>query len=110
MPPHGGGMETNMNLKKLKNRTVLTATAAAAVYSFAVGKGLFNRPRFKEQHEELARYVDTNYPDCSYAPITMHGRGWSSSVKRRGRVVSYIYFSKSREGIYVFTESKQKLK
>ena len=99
-----------MDLNKLKNRTVLTAAAAAAVYSYVAGKGPFNRSRFKEQHEELARYVDTNYPDCYYTPITMHGKGWSSMVKRRGRVVSYIYFSKSREGIYVFTESKQKLK
>ncbi|MCH5212551.1 MAG: hypothetical protein J1G06_06025 [Oscillospiraceae bacterium] len=99
-----------MDLKKIKNRTVLTAAAAAAVYSFVAGKGLFNKPRFKEQHEALAKYVDTNYPDCYYTPITIHGRGWSSAVKRRGRVVSYIYFSKSREGIYVFTESKQKLK
>ena len=99
-----------MDLKKFKGRTVLTAAAAAAVYSFAAGKGPFNRTRFKEQHEELARYVDTNYPDCFYTPITMHGNGWSSAVKRHGRVVSYIYFSKSSDGIYVFTESKQKLK
>ena len=99
-----------MDLRRLKNRTALTAAAAVAAYSFVAGKGPFNRRRFKEQHEELARYVDTNYPDCYYTPITMHGKGWSSTVKRHGRVVSYIYFSKSREGIYVFTESKQKLK
>ena len=99
-----------MDIKKLKNRTMLTAAAAVAVYSIAAGKGLFNKPRFREQHDELERYVDNNYPGCCYTPITMHGRGWSSTVKRGGRVLSYIYFSKSREGIYVFTESKQKLK
>ncbi len=97
-------------LKKIKNRSFLTAAAAAAVYSAVTGKGIFNRSRFREQHAELASYVDGNYPDCIYTPITMHGRGWSSSVMRMGRVISYIYFTKGDDGVYVFTESKVKLK
>ena len=97
-----------MNFRQLRNNTVFAAAATAAVYSLAVGKGPFNRMRFKEQHDALSKYVDNNYPDCAYTPITIHGRGWASKVKRRGQTIRFIYFSKSAEGVYVFTESAQK--
>lgn len=97
-----------MKFKNLKCSALITAAAASAIYSAVAGKGIFNKPRFKEQHEALGKYVDANYPDCIYTPITMHGRGWASCVLRMGKTVSCIYFSKSDDGIYVFTESKQK--
>ena len=85
---------------------MLTAAAVAALYGVVTGKGLFNKPRFREQHEALGRYVDNNYPGCTYSSITVHGRGWSSFVRRQGRPVCCLYFSKSPDGTYVFTESK----
>ena len=47
----------------MKKRTLfLIGTAAAAgIYSAITGKGLFNKPRFKEQHERVANYVETHY-------------------------------------------------
>lgn len=98
-----------MNIKKIKNCTILTAAVTAVAYSAVAGKGIFNKIRFRQQHEELGKYIDNNYPDCVYTHVTMHGRGWASSVRRRGKVVSFIYFTKSPDGIYVFTESKTKL-
>lgn len=98
-----------MNIKGIKCRTVLTAAVAAAVYSAVTGKGIFNKPRFREQHEALGKYVDNNHPGCTYSSITVHGRGWSSCVRRWGRPVCYVYFSKSPDGTYVFTESKNTL-
>ncbi len=98
-----------MDVKKVKRGAMLTTAIAATVYSFAAGKGLFNKLRFKEQHEELARYVDANYPGCSYAPVTKHGNGWSSAVRSMGRPIVFLYFSKSPNGVYVFTESKEKI-
>lgn len=97
-----------MNIKQFKHRTFLTAAAAAAVYSLAVGKGPFNMLRFGEQHEVLSRFVDNNYPDCSYSAITIHGKGWASVIRRRGRVVKFVYFSKGQDGNYIFTESDEK--
>lgn len=95
-----------MRLRTLKNGTIFAAAAAAAAYSAFAGKGFFNKPRFRDQHEALGKYVESNYPDCTYSPITMHGRGWSSCVRRQGRVVSNIYFSRGSDGVYIFTESK----
>ena len=97
-----------MTFKQIKRTTVLTAATAAAVYTYVAGKGPFNRHRFKEQHEVLARYVDGNYPDCSYNAITMHGNGWSAAIRRRGRIIRFVYFVKSPDGHYIFTESDEK--
>ncbi len=97
-----------MRKNKAKLVTMLVTVAGAAAYGAVAGKGVFNRPRFKEQHKALSNYVDNNYPGCSYTPITMHGKGWASAVKRNGRVVVFVYFTKSDEGIYIFTESKEK--
>ena len=97
-----------MGNKPLKNKFFLAVTAASITYSFIYGKGIFNKKRFKEQHEALAAYVDGNYPGCTYSPISFHGKGWSSVIKRMGKIVTFVYFSKSPDGIYVFTESKEK--
>lgn len=96
-----------MDHKQFKRCAVLTAAAAAGLYGLIAGKGPFNKMRFGEQHNALARYVDNNYPGCSYSPIAAQGHGWTASVRRRGRVVSVVYFTKSPDGVYVFTESRQ---
>ncbi len=96
--------------KKTKNKILLAGVAATAAYWVASGKGPFNKYRFKAQHEELAKYVDTNYPDCTYSPISAHGKGWCSTILRMGRPVTFVYFSKGEDGMYVFTELDEKMK
>ncbi len=97
-----------MTGKRAKHIAMLVTAAGATAYSVIAGKGVFNKPRFKEQHEALSKYVDSNYPDCTYSPITLHGKGWSSAIKRRGSVVVFVYFAKSDNGVYIFTESTEK--
>lgn len=99
-----------VDYKKIKRTTVVISAVTAALYSLIAGKGPFNKTRFREQHEVLSKYVDNNYPDCAYSPITMHGRGWASSIRRYGKVVSFVYFSKDCEGNYIFTESRDRLR
>ena len=99
-----------MDYKTFKKRALFTSIVTGVVYSAAAGKGPFNKMRFKEQHEELAKYVDTNYPDCQYSSITRHGRGWSSRIMKYRRTITFVYFTKSDDGVYVFTEAKEKLK
>lgn len=95
-----------MDHKRVKRYIMISAAAAAGLYGLAAGKGPFNKTRFREQHEALSKYVDNNYPECSYTSISAHGHGWISSVRKRGRTVAVIYFSKSPDGTYVFTRSK----
>lgn len=99
-----------MSEKKTGKKLMLATAAIAAVYSVAAGKGPFNKYRFKKQHEELSKYVDTNYPDCSYSPITAHGKGWASAILKAGKPVSYVYFTKSDDGTYIFTELDEQIK
>lgn len=95
-------------MAKKKGKILFVTAAAAAVYSVAAGKGPFNKMRFKKQHEELSKYVDTNYPDCSYSPITAHGKGYSSAILRMGKPVSFVYFVESEDG-YIFTELSESM-
>ena len=99
-----------MNEKNTGRKLMLAAAAATAVYSVAAGKGPFNKFRFRKQHEELSKYVDSNYPDCSYAPITAHSKGWASVILKAGKPVSYVYFTQSEDGTYIFTELEEQIK
>lgn len=99
-----------MDRKRFKHTAMLATAAAATIYSYVSGKGFFNKTRFKNQHEALSKYVDNNYPDCTYSPIAMHGKGWTSIIKRRGRTVVFVYFTKSPDGSYIFTEASKEFK
>ena len=99
-----------MGEKKTGRKLMLAAAAVTAVYSVAAGKGPFNKFRFKSQHEELSKYVDSNYPGCSYAPISAHGKGWASVILKANKPVSYVYFTKSEDGTYIFTELDEQIK
>ena len=93
---------------KKKNLFLLTSIAAAGVYSIAAGKGIFNKPRFKEQHEVISRYVNSHYPDATYAPISATSNGYMTVIRRIGKNNIMLYAHKSADGVYVFTESEIK--
>ncbi len=98
-----------MEKKNNKGKMLLLGAAAAVAYSAIAGKGPFNKYRFREQHEELSKYMDTNYPDCTYSPIEAHGKGYTAAAMRMGRVVKFIYFTKDEEGNYIFTELDERM-
>ena len=91
---------------KKKNIFLLTSIAAAGVYSVATGKGIFNKPRFKEQHEVISRYVDSHYPGATYAPISATANGYMTVIRRIGKSNIMLYAHKSADGVYDFTESE----
>ena len=104
-----GGAEI-MSEKKTGRKIMLITAAAATVYSVVAGKGPFNKYRFKKQHEELSKYVDTNYPGCAYSQISAHGTGWTAAVLRMGKPIRFVYFTKSEDGTYIFTELDEQIK
>lgn len=95
---------------KKKNALILAAAAAAGVYSAVNGKGIFNKLRFKEQHDAVARYVDGHYPRAAYTPITAAGNGWTTVIHRPGMQKVFLYLTRSPENVYVFHETKVKEK
>ena len=84
----------------MKKRTLfLIGTAAAAgIYSAIT--------RFKEQHERVANYVETHYPNAVYTPIEMTANGWVTVIRRIARPNIILYITRDGNGNYVFTESE----
>ena len=56
--------------EKKKRYGLLTFAAGLAitgVYNYVKGNGVFNRARFKNQHDAVSRYVDAHYPGAVYS-------------------------------------------
>ena len=99
-----------MGKKKIRRKLFLATAAATAVYTVATGKGPFNKYIFKKQHEELSAYVESKYPGCTYGPISAHGSGWASVILKNGTPVSYVYFTRTGDGTYIYTELDEQIK
>lgn len=91
---------------KTKNKILLGTIAAAGIYGVVTGKGVFNKWRFKEQHDAIARYVKGHYPNAAYSPIASAGEGWSTVIIRPGRPKVFLYVTRSENGMYIFHETK----
>ena len=83
----------------------LGAVAVAGIYGFVNGKGLFNKPRFKEQHDAISRYVDSHYPGAVYSPIEATENGYMTVISRPRQPKILLYTEKTPDGVYVFNES-----
>lgn len=89
-----------------KNRWfMVAAVAAAGAYGIIRGKGIFNKPRFREQHDAIARYVNNRYPNCTYSPIQATEKGWATVINRMGAPKVLLYVTKSSDGCYIFHET-----
>ena len=94
-----------MNKKKLLKITV--AAAAATNYSAVNGKGIFNRMRFKDEHDAIARYVEGNYPGASYSPVQKTELGYAVVIRRANKGSKImLYAMPTNDGNYVFKEIK----
>ena len=93
---------------KKKNMFLLASAAAVGVYGALTGKGMFNKPRFKEQHDAISRYVNGHYPGATYTPISATQRGYMTVIKRFMKPDIMLYAYKSTDGVYVFNESEIK--
>lgn len=89
--------------KKGSKLPILIGIAAVGAYRLYKGKGVFNKVRFKEQHDAVSDYLAGHYPDAFYSDIAPTDEGWSCVVNNHGnRFV--LYLTKSTDGIYVFWE------
>lgn len=94
--------------KKKKFNPLLTAVAGlavAGVYNYVKGNGIFNKSRFKNEHDALARYVDAHYKNAFYSPIAQTDNGWVSVITTlEGKQIS-VTISKF-DNTYVFKETE----
>jgi hypothetical protein len=89
-----------------KNKLLmLAAIAAAGAYGAICGKGVFNKPRFREQHDAVSRYVQNRYPDATYSPIEATENGWATIIRRINQPQILLYVTRSNDGVYIFHET-----
>lgn len=91
---------------KRKTLFFIGAAAVAGVYSAAVGKGPFNKWRFKDQHKRISRYVETHYPSARYSTVEATANGWVTVIRRFGMPKIILYVTCDNDGNYIFTESE----
>lgn len=86
---------------------MVAAVAAAGAYGIIRGKGIFNKPRFKEQHDAVSRYISSHYPNAAYTSIEATENGWATVIRRPNEPQLLLYITKSSDGIYIFNEIKE---
>ena len=91
---------------KKRKLVLLSSFAAIGIYSAITGKGVFNKHRFKEQHNAVARYVESRYPGATYSPIEATAKGYMTTIRRIGKNNIMLYAFKSKDGSYIFHESE----
>ena len=91
-----------MNKKRLLQFSI--AAAAVTAYSAIEGKGIFNHIRFKNEHDAIARYVESNYPGAVYSPVQKTELGYAVVIKRPNARKIMLYATQSSDGHYIFKE------
>ena len=91
----------------MKKRVPLltAALSAAALYAYRAvkGYGIFNKLRFAEEHNAVARYIETHHPGAVYSGIEDSGNGYSTVITD-GMQSFLLHITKTENGVYVFTE------
>ncbi len=95
--------DKNDTASKLRSVCILTAAAVTAVYGAVKGKGIFNGPRFRRQHEAVGKYLETHYPGSFYTPIQQTDLGWTTCIKTRDKQSILLMITESG-GTFIFKE------
>ncbi len=84
--------------------TVAGSLAVAGIYNYVKGNGIFNKPRFKDQHDAVSRYVEAHYPNSFYSPITATEKGWMTVITTQDNKKIALSLTKCENNVYVFEE------
>ena len=69
---------------------------------------MFNRSRFKDQHDAVSRYVDAHYPGAVYSPIHATDNGWITVITTRDNTMISLFVTKCEDNVYIFKEDIMK--
>jgi len=91
--------------KKNNNMPILLGVALWEGYRFYKGKGIFNKFRYKKQHEAVSNYLETHYPNAFYSDIVETDDGWSCILNDSGKKVM-LYMTKTDNNTFIFWEKQ----
>ncbi len=95
-------------MKKSSARLLAFAATAvsATAYSAITGKGIFNKYKFKKEHEAIAKYVESNYPGAVYSPVQKTEKGYAVIVRKPNMTKLLLYVMPTEGGDFVYEEAK----
>lgn len=85
--------------------TILAGAALFEVYRLYKGKGIFNKLRYKQQHEAVSNYMETHHPGAFYSDISETGSGWTCVINEKNRRIM-LCLSRTPDGVFVFWEKE----
>ena len=92
-------------MSKKGTKLLLIGAAALGAYNLYKGKGVFNKLRFKKQHEAVTDYLGNHFPDATYSDIVETEEGWSCIVNTYPNNF-VLYMTKTPEDMFVFWEKE----
>ena len=92
--------------KRRNNLPILLGIAIWEAYRFYKGKGIFNKVRYKAQHEAVSNYMETHYPNAFYSDIVETENGWSCIITDQNRKI-VLYLTKTDDGTFIFWEQEE---
>ena len=94
-----------MSEKMSAKKAALIGAGAAVIYGFAKGKGIFNIPRFYNQHKAVENYLNTYHNGANHGDIIKTKDGFKSSKARRIgiNIISFFIKLKTKKKIYDVT-------
>lgn len=93
-----------MSEKFSPKKAILFGICAAAAYKFVRGEGIFNKPRFYEQHKAVQNYLSTYHPDAEAGHIVKNDSGWHCIVTAPQKGFA-LNIHKAENGTYLFSET-----
>lgn len=94
-----------MSDKISAKKAALLGAGAAVLYGFAKGKGIFNVPRFYNQHKAIENYLNTYHNGANHGDVLKTKDGWMCVVNIDNQQI-LLNLHKSDDGNYIFSEEK----
>lgn len=94
-----------MNKNKDSKLPVLLGVALWEGYRFYKGKGIFNKLRYKKEHNAVSNYLETHYPDAFYSDIVMTDDGYTCVINNYNKKIM-LHFAKTEDNNFVFWEKE----
>ena len=93
-------------MKKITTKkAALVGAGAALAYGFIKGKGIFNVPRFYNQHKAIKNYVETNHPNGNFGDVLKTKNGWACIINSNDKQI-LLNLEKTDDGNYIFSETE----
>ena len=94
-----------MSEKFSPKKALAFGICATLAYKFVKGDGIFNKPRFFEQHKAVENYLATYHPSAKTSNIVKNDSGWHCVVTTNEK--SFVLnIHKTDDKTYVFSETE----